>query len=93
MRALELKILPGVLVTLTVVLMWLASSPTFAFVLPGRLAIARGLVVAGAVISALAVISIQRARTTVNSLKLETAGSLVVAWHQPMRTREPLWHI
>ncbi len=92
MRALELKIPPVALVILTAALMWLVSraGPTFGLLLPARRALALGLVVAGAVISALGVVSFRRARTTVNPIKPETAGSLVVSGIY-RRTRNPMY--
>jgi protein-S-isoprenylcysteine O-methyltransferase Ste14 len=92
MRAPELKIPPVVLVIITAVLMWLVSrvGPAFGLLLPARRALAFGLVVAGAVISALGVVSFRRAGTTVNPSKPETAGSLVVSGIY-RRTRNPMY--
>jgi protein-S-isoprenylcysteine O-methyltransferase Ste14 len=92
MRALELKIPPGVLVIITAALMWLVAraGPAFGFLLPARRALALGLVVAGVVISALGVVSFRRAGTTVNPIKPETAGSLVVSGIY-RRTRNPMY--
>jgi protein-S-isoprenylcysteine O-methyltransferase Ste14 len=90
MRVLELKIPPVALVIITAALMWLVSRPAFDLLLPARRALALGLVVAGAAISALGVVSFRRAGTTVNPIKPETAGSLVVSgiyrW-----TRNPMY--
>ena len=92
MRALELKIPPVALVIITAALMWLVSrmGSAFGFLLPARRALALGLVVAGAVISALGVVSFRRAGTTVNPIKPETAGSLVVSGIY-RRTRNPMY--
>ena len=90
MRALELKIPPVALVIITAALMWLVSRPAFGLLLPARRALALGLVVAGAVISALGVVSFRRAGTTVNPIKPETAGSLVVSGIY-RRTRNPMY--
>jgi protein-S-isoprenylcysteine O-methyltransferase Ste14 len=92
MRALELKIPPVALVIITAALMWLVSrmGPAFGLLLPARRALALGLVVAGAVISALGVVSFRRAGTTVNPIKPETAGSLVVSGIY-RRTRNPMY--
>ena len=70
--------------------MWLVSRPAFDLLLPARRAVALGLVVAGAVISALGVVSFRRAGTTVNPIKPETAGSLVVSGIY-RRTRNPMY--
>ena len=92
MRALELKIPPVALVIITAALMWLVArlGSTFGLLLPARRALALGLVVAGAVISALGVVSFRRAGTTVNPIKPETAGSLVVSGIY-RRTRNPMY--
>lgn len=92
MRALELKIPPVALVMITAALMWLVSrvGPAFGFLLPARRALALGLVVAGAFISVLGVVSFRRAGTTVNPIKPETAGSLVVSGIY-RRTRNPMY--
>lgn len=90
MLALELKIPPGVLVILTAALMWLVSGPACGLLLPARRGLALGLVVAGVVICALGVVSFRRAGTTVNPLKPETAGSLVVSGIY-RRTRNPMY--
>jgi protein-S-isoprenylcysteine O-methyltransferase Ste14 len=90
MRALELKIPPGALVIITAALMWLVSRPAFGLLLPARRVLALGLVVAGVVISALGVVSFRRAGTTVNPIKPETAGSLVVSGIY-RRTRNPMY--
>jgi len=92
MRALELKIPPGVVVILTAMLMWLVSraGPALGLALPARRAVALGLVVTGAVICGLGVVSFLRARTTVNPLKPQTARSLVVSGIY-RRTRNPMY--
>ena len=92
MRALELKIPPVALVILTAALMWLVSrvGPAFDLRLPARRALALGLVVAGVVVSALGVVSFRRAGTTINPIKPETAGSLVVSGIY-RRTRNPMY--
>ena len=92
MRALELRIPPGALVIITAALMWLVSrlGPAFGLLLPARRALALGLVVAGVVVSALGLVSFRRAGTTVNPIKPETAGSLVVSGIY-RRTRNPMY--
>ncbi len=90
MRALELKIPPVAVVIITAALMWLVSRPAFGLLLPARRSLALGLVVAGAVISALGVVSFRRAGTTVNPIQPETAGSLVVSGIY-RRTRNPMY--
>lgn len=92
MRALELKIPPGVVWLLWGASMWLLSraAPAFGFNPPARNVVAGVLVAAGLLISALGVVSFRRARTTVNPLKPATASSLVVSgvyrW-----TRNPMY--
>lgn len=92
MRALELKIPPGVVVLVIAALMWLASreAPAFTFLLPAGRAVALGLVVVGAVIAGLGVVWFRRAGTTVNPLKPGTASSLVVSGIY-RRTRNPMY--
>ncbi len=92
MRALELKIPPGVVFLVLATLMWLLSraAPAFGFLLAARSTVVFALVGTGIVICALGVISFQRAGTTVNPLKPGTASSLVVSgiyrW-----TRNPMY--
>lgn len=92
MRALELKVPPGVVVLLTATLMWLASRavPGFSLPLPTREAVALGLVVVGVTISGWGVVSFRRARTTMNPLKPGAASALVMSG--PYRhTRNPMY--
>jgi protein-S-isoprenylcysteine O-methyltransferase Ste14 len=92
MRALELKIPPGVVVLLIAALMWLASRavPACGFLLPASRAVALSLVVTGAVIAGLGVVWFRRVGTTVNPLKPGTASSLVVSGIY-RRTRNPMY--
>jgi protein-S-isoprenylcysteine O-methyltransferase Ste14 len=79
MRSLELKV-PPVAVTVAaglgmVLAAWMA--PSLAVLVPGRLAVAPALALAGLAISGAGVSSFRRARTTVNPLEPEAASSLV----------------
>lgn len=79
MRALELKIPPGIVVVVIAALMWLASTsfPTLSFRLPANRGVALAFVVLGLTTAGLGVIAFRRARTTVNPLKPGAASSLV----------------
>ena len=79
MSALELKLAPVAVAFLAGAAMWLvaAATPSFAWALPYKHAIALGLVAAGGIVAALGVVSFRRAGTTVNPLKPQAASSLV----------------
>jgi protein-S-isoprenylcysteine O-methyltransferase Ste14 len=86
-------VVPPVAATLCVALpMWLVArfSPALALDLPGRLAAALLLAVAGAAVALAGVAEFRRARTTVNPLRPERASALVAAgvfrW-----TRNPMY--
>ena len=92
MRALELKIPPGVVVLLIAALMWLASRtvPDLSFALPARTVVALCLVGLGVTVSGLGVVSFRRADTTVNPLKPGAARALVVSGLYRV-TRNPMY--
>lgn len=79
MRSLELKIPPVAVWLLTAALMGLAAwaVPGLNFALSGSRVIAAGLIVGGAGVSILGVISFRRAKTTVNPLQPAKASTLV----------------
>lgn len=90
--SLELKIPPVAVGLLAAALMWLGawSVPRLAFHLPGRIFIAVGVALVGALVSILGVVSFKRAKTTVNPMKPEAASSLVVAGIYRV-TRNPMY--
>lgn len=92
MRALELKIPPGVVVLLCAALMWLAARavPDLGFPLPARSGVALCLAGVGVTVSGLGVVSFRRARTTVNPLKPGAARALVVSGLYRV-TRNPMY--
>ena len=79
MSALELRIPPLALVLLAGGAMWLlaAGSPSYSLHLPSNQAIALALVVVGALVAVLGVVSFRRAGTTVNPTKPHTTSALV----------------
>jgi protein-S-isoprenylcysteine O-methyltransferase Ste14 len=89
---LELKVPPVVLVALTAALMWIVSSaaPSFAFAIPAGNWCAAVLMLTGAVISGLGVVSFRRAMTTVNPMKPETSSVLVDSGIYRL-TRNPMY--
>jgi protein-S-isoprenylcysteine O-methyltransferase Ste14 len=89
---LELKVPPVALGLLTGALMWLGawSVPRLAVPMPGRLYIAGGVALVGALVSILGVVSFKRAKTTVNPMTPEAASSLVVAGIYRV-TRNPMY--
>lgn len=92
MQTLELKVPPPAVVLLIAVAMWLAVSMSGAlvFALPGRLAVAIALAILGVAISAAGIVSFQRARTTVNPTRPDTASSLVATGVYRF-TRNPMY--
>jgi len=92
MRSLELKVPPVAVGVLAGALMWLVSwsTPRAVFSLPGRTTVAAVLVLAGAQVSALGVLSFRRARTTVNPMKPESASALVISGVYRV-TRNPMY--
>ena len=92
MRALELKVPPGVVVLLAIALMWLVAraGPRFDVALPARGVWAAIFFAAGVAIVAAGVISFRRAGTTINPLKPASASALVTTgiyrW-----TRNPMY--
>ena len=91
-QSLELKVPPLALVLITAALMWLGarSVPRLGFPVPGRLYVAGGLALVGALVSILGVVSFKRAKTTVNPMKPESTSSLVVAGIYGV-TRNPMY--
>jgi len=92
MHVLELKVPPVAVVLVTAAFMWLAAwaIPAFGFRSPARDLVAVSLALAGAVTSALGVISFRRARTTVNPMKPESSSSLVTSGIYRL-TRNPMY--
>lgn len=90
MKILELKVPPPAVVLLCAIAMWLAASPSGAFALPNRLAIAVSLAVLGALISTAGLVSFRRARTTVNPTRPDAASSLVATGIYRF-TRNPMY--
>lgn len=92
MHALELKVPPVAVVLVAAGLMWLVAwaVPALGFANPFRIPVAVSLGVAGAVTSALGVVSFRRAGTTVNPMKPDTASSLVAAGIYRL-TRNPMY--
>ena len=79
MHALELKIPPVVLVLFAGTAMWVlsAATPSFAWQVPYKQAIALILAVSGVTVAVLGVASFRRASTTVNPTRLQDTSSLV----------------
>ena len=92
MHVLELKVPPIAVVLVTAGFMWLAAwaVPALEFRFPARDLVAVSLALAGAVTSALGVISFRRARTTVNPMKPESSSSLVTSGIYRL-TRNPMY--
>jgi len=92
MHVLELKVPPIAVVLVTAGFMWLAAwaVPALEFRFPARDLVAVSLALAGAVTSALGVISFGRARTTVNPMKPESSSSLVTSGIYRL-TRNPMY--
>jgi len=92
MHVLELKVPPVAVVLVTAGFMWLAAwaVPALEFRFPARDLVALSLAVAGAVTSALGVISFRRAGTTVNPMKPESSSSLVTSGIYRL-TRNPMY--
>lgn len=76
---LESKVPPVALVTIVASLMWFASwkAPAFDFTLPANAVCSVGLVLVGALTCLAGVLSFQRAKTTVNPKKPDSASALV----------------
>lgn len=81
MRTLELKIPPLALMLVFAALMWLLSraGPTGWPRLPGQRAVGVCLILIGAGICVLGIVSFRRARTTVNPMTPESTSALVVS--------------
>lgn len=92
MHVLELKVPPVAVVLVTAGFMWLAAwaVPALEFRFPARDLVAVSLALAGAVTSALGVISFRRAGTTVNPMKPESSSSLVTSGIYRL-TRNPMY--
>ena len=92
MHVLELRIPPVAVVLAAAALMWLVAwaVPAFKFLLQARDLFAMSFALAGAVTSALGVVSFRRARTTVNPMKPELSSSLVVSGIYGL-TRNPMY--
>lgn len=92
MHVLELKVPPVAVALATASLMWLVAwaVPALGFLFPFRDLVAMSLALAGAVTSALGVISFRRARTTVNPMKPESSSSLVASGIYKL-TRNPMY--
>jgi protein-S-isoprenylcysteine O-methyltransferase Ste14 len=91
-RTLELKFPPLPLVLVVAALMWLVARAGLAgwVTLPGQRAIALGIILLGAGIVVLGIVTFRRVRTTVNPLKPETASTLVVSGIYRL-TRNPMY--
>jgi protein-S-isoprenylcysteine O-methyltransferase Ste14 len=78
---LESKVPPVALMVIAASLMWFASwqAPAFDFTFPARVWCSVGLVLAGALTCLAGVRSFQRAKTTVNPMKLDAASALVAS--------------
>jgi len=92
MHALEIRIPPVAAALATAGLMWLVARavPALGFLFPVRDVVAMSFSLAGAVISALGVISFRRARTTLNPMKPESSSSLVASGIYTL-TRNPMY--
>jgi len=92
MHALEIRIPPVAVALATAGLMWLVARavPALGFLFPARDVVAMSFSLAGAVISALGVISFRRARTTLNPMTPESTSSLVRSGIY-MVTRNPMY--
>ena len=92
MHVLELKVPPVAVVLVTAGFMWLVAwaVPALGFRSPARDLVAMSFALAGAVTSALGVVSFRRARTTVNPMKPELASSLVTSGIYKL-TRNPMY--
>lgn len=92
MHVLELKVPPVAVVLVTAGFMWLVAwaLPALGFRFPARDLVALSLALAGAVTSALGVISFRRAGTTVNPMKPESSSSLVTSGIYRL-TRNPMY--
>jgi len=92
MPVLELKVPPVAVVLVTAGFMWLVAwaMPALGFRSPVRDLVAMSLALAGAVTSALGVISFRRAGTTVNPMKPESSSSLVTSGIYRL-TRNPMY--
>ena len=92
MHVLELKVPPVAVVLVTAGFMWLVAwaLPAMGFRFPARDLVAMSFALAGAVTSALGVVSFRRARTTVNPMKPELSSSLVVSGIYGL-TRNPMY--
>lgn len=92
MRALELKIPPGVLGVAIWSAMWAAAKlrPSLEIRLPGLVWIAAGLALAGGVVVAMAIVELRRADTTLNPTRPDSSARLVTSgiyrW-----TRNPMY--
>lgn len=77
--ALELRVLPPIVAAITALVMWLAARawPQAGLVIRGREGVAAALAVAGSGAVAIAILGIRRSRTTVTTLNLAAASSLV----------------
>jgi protein-S-isoprenylcysteine O-methyltransferase Ste14 len=91
-RFLELKVPPLALMMLMAALMWLVSraTPALQVPVPARTFLSLGFVIAGAVTSALGVVSFRRARTTVNPMNPAASSSLVIGGIYRL-TRNPMY--
>lgn len=91
-RGLELKVPPVALLLIAAGLMGAAGwgVPTFKVRLPGRMAVAAGVALAGVIVCLLGVGSFKRAKTTVNPMRPESASALVVGGVYRL-TRNPMY--
>jgi protein-S-isoprenylcysteine O-methyltransferase Ste14 len=91
-RALDLKVPPAAVVVLTAALMWLGARalPNSDFHLPGRPYTAAGIVLAGALLAFLGVVSFKRAKTTVNPMSPGSSSALVTSGVYRL-TRNPMY--
>lgn len=92
MKALELKIPPPLIALLVGVSMWFARryTPSLGLAIPGRTALAIGLVILGIALALAGVLAFRKAKTTVNPLKPE-ATSTIVASGIYRFTRNPMY--
>jgi protein-S-isoprenylcysteine O-methyltransferase Ste14 len=91
-HVLELRVPPLATLFLMAALMWLASwaTPALQIPVPARIFLGASLAIAGAVTSALGVVSFRRVKTTVNPMNPAATSSLVIGGIYTL-TRNPMY--